>query len=170
MGKIGTFLALMILATLAAGVFGMLHNQLSYSVGPDYFHKFKFAQFNIPETTTPRLGAAQVGWSASWWTGPILALPVMLYGLMRAPSTTALWAGGIAAIGTVIFMATLAAMAGLTLGIAALSLDLPLPFTVPEGLNPEHFTRAGAMHDATYLGGAIGALLAFWPMTRATRA
>jgi hypothetical protein len=167
-GKIGAFAVLMLLAALSAGLFGAVHNQLSYSVGPGYFTDFKFVQFGTPPDLSPRAGAALVGWQASWWMGLIAGLPVLGYGLMRAPTTGALWAGGIGAIITVIMTAAICALLGLGAGFAYVATGLDL-LTPPANVPAAEYFRAGFMHDASYLGGILGTLFAFFPMARATR-
>ncbi len=121
LGKFPTFFLLVALAALSAAIFGALHNQLSYSVGPDYFLSFKFPQFGIPEGTSPRFGAAQVGVLASWWMGVLVGLPAFLFGLFTVPNARSYLAAGIGAIGLVLLLATFAALAGLVGGIAARS-------------------------------------------------
>ena len=167
-GKIGAFAGLMLLAALAAGSFGVVHNQLSYSVGPSYFTDFKFLQFQTPSDLSPRAAAALVGWQASWWMGLFAGLPVFGYGLMRAPTTGALWMGGMGAIVTVVMTAAICALLGLGGGFAYVAADLNL-LIPPANVTPEDFFRAGFMHEASYLGGILGALLALFPMARATR-
>lgn len=169
-GKIGAFVVLMGLAVVAAGAFGAAHNQLSYSVGPTYFTGFKFTQFGLPEGTAPRWGASLVGWQASWWMGLIAGLPVLGYGLLRTPSAGALWAGGIGAILTVLLTAAICALVGLGLGFAVVAsgFDFPAAAARPT-VTPDDMIRAGVMHEASYYGGLLGTLLAFWPMTRATK-
>lgn len=168
LGKFPVFFLLVALAALAAAVFGALHNQLSYSVGPDYFLSLKFPQFGIPGDMPPRLGAALVGVQAGWWVGAAVALPAFLYGLFAVPQAQSFLAAGIGAIGLVLVLATFAALAGLVGGIAVETtglLDAYLP--VPDGVDRRDFLRAGFMHDAGYVGAALGALIAFWPMRRA---
>lgn len=168
LGKFPTFFALLALAAAAASVFGALHNQLSYSVGPDYFQSLKFAQFDIPATTPARIGAAQVGVLASWWMGVVVALPAVLYGLIAVPTARSYLAAGIGGIGLVLVLATFAALAGLTGGIIADATGLLEGYlAVPTGVDASDFLRAGFMHDASYLGGMLGAVLAIWPMRRA---
>ena len=48
MKKLVTIPILFVLACLFAGIYGALHNQISYSVAPEYFTQFKFIQFQIP--------------------------------------------------------------------------------------------------------------------------
>ncbi len=168
LGKFPVFFVLVILAAISAAVFGALHNQLSYSVGPDYFHVIKFPQFNLAPDVSPRVGAAIVGVQASWWMGVIVGIPAFLYGLFRVPTARTYLAAGIGAIGAVVLLSAFAALLGLIAGIALAGsgwfADL---IAIPAGLDRAEFLRAGMMHDASYLGGALGALVAFWPMHRA---
>ena len=39
---VGIFFAFVVAAVAAAGVFGIVHDQISYSVSPEYYTKFKF--------------------------------------------------------------------------------------------------------------------------------
>jgi hypothetical protein len=168
-GKIGTFAFLVAVAIVSAGVFGALHNQLSYSVGPAYFTGLKFPQFAISGDTAPRLGAAVVGWRAGWWMGFLAALPVLAYGLVSVPSAALYRAGGLAAIGTGVTCAAFGALLGLAVGMGFGLTGLTWPYPLPAGIPAQDFIRAGAMHDGSYIGGLLGAVLAFWPMRRAAR-
>lgn len=166
-GKFPIFFLLLALAAVSAAIFGALHNQLSYSVGPRYFTEIKFPQFAIPADTAPRLGAAAVGVLASWWMGVLVALPAFLFGLFTVPSARTYFAAGLGAIGLVIVLATAAALLGLTGGLIAANTGLLDTYLVlPEEPLRTDFLRAGFMHDASYAAGALGALLAFWPMRR----
>ncbi|KCV82921.1 signal peptide protein [Actibacterium atlanticum] len=161
-------------ACLLAGLYGAVHNQISYSVGPDYFHAFKFRQFGIPADQHGRLGAAIVGWRASWWMGLIIGAPIALLSIAIPGAARAAKTFAMAAILVV----------GLTLGLGLASLLFTVPpdlyhlMYVPTGLSdPAPFVRAGFMHNTSYLAGLIG--LAFgvvfmawriWRVRRETRA
>ena len=68
--RFAIFIAYIVLAVLAAGAFGMVHDQISYTVSPEYFTKFKFLQFRLLDPEVPeRLRAAKVGFLASWHPG-----------------------------------------------------------------------------------------------------
>lgn len=170
MGKFPTFFLLLLLAAFAAATFGALHNQLSYSVGPTYFTEFKFIQFNISDTTPDRLGAAYVGVMASWWMGPIIGLPAFIYGLLAVPNPRSYLAAGMGAIFVVILLATFGAFAGLLGGLIA---DNTAMFddrvTFPDGPTHSHLLRAGFMHEASYLAGALGLIAAIFPMRQARK-
>src|ERR1700676_2970104 len=75
MKKLGKFLLFLPAAVLVAGLFGMIHDQISYSVSDEYFTKFKFIQFHLLDSDVPeRIRAAEVGFLASWWMGIPLGL------------------------------------------------------------------------------------------------
>jgi hypothetical protein len=38
---------------LVAGLFGIIHDEISYSVSNEYFTKFKFIQFRLLDTNLP---------------------------------------------------------------------------------------------------------------------
>ena len=82
MAKVAAFVLLLCVACVVAGLYGMLHNQISYTVSPDYFYAYKFKQFDIPEPLRGRVGAALVGWYASWWMGVLIGIPVLFIGLI----------------------------------------------------------------------------------------
>jgi len=88
MGKAVLFPMLLAVACVVAGLDGALHDQISYSVAPEYFHAFKFRQFDLPESLHNRLGAAVVGWRASWWMGFLVGVPVLLVGYILPDGRT----------------------------------------------------------------------------------
>lgn len=170
MSRIMIFLLLMGLAALAAAIFGAVHNQLSFTVGPDYFYEIKFRQFGIAEALPDRVGAAIVGVLASWWMGVLVGLPAFFFGLFAVPVARAYFAAGIGAIGFVILLTTSFAALGLFAGVLLTGNPILDFIPIPPGAEPADIQRAGLMHDASYLGGAVGAIVAFWPMIRARRA
>ena len=167
MGKAVQVLVLIATACVAAGVFGMLLNQLSYSVGPSYFHDLKFVEFDIAEDRQNRIGAALVGWRASWWMGLVLGLPV--FGLASVLiASKHLMPLGIGALFVAGFVAMIGAFAGLLLGI--LGSDLPFVSTLLSDLPQDTgYRRAALMHEGAYLGGILGGLVALWTIWRARR-
>ncbi len=148
------------LACLAAGLFGMIHNQVSYTLGPEYFHKYKFIQFGVIQDFPPRLAASMVGWQASWWMGLVIGVPLFLLALPapdRASYARLCRIGFVTVIGTVLVLDAVAIAAG----YAFLSVDiLPPRFTGRVLTDPLAFARAGFLHDASYLGGLVGLCIA----------
>lgn len=146
-------LFLLAFACMLAGVYGMVHNQISFTVGPDYFSRFKFVQFGISEALPPRFGAAIVGWQASWWMGLAIAAPIVLVAVFLPDSRLMV---------RHVLRATLIVL-GLTLLLGLASLAIPLDeshaelFRLPANVeDPVGFIRAGLMHDVSYGAGLLG--------------
>ena len=161
-------------ACVLAAMYGALHNQISYTVSPGYFYEFKFLQFGIDPMLHNRMGAALVGALASWWMGLILSVPIFAAAcfvrgdreFLRCFLTSAM----------LVVMVTLAVGLGaLTVAVATIGPDTVPWWAQDRGLsNPVRFARAGQMHDFSYLGGVVGALIglgyAVWCAIRSRRA
>lgn len=157
------FLIFIALSCFAAALYGALHNQVSYSVGPSYFTDLKFAQFQIPADLHNRFGAGVVGVLASWWMGLFIGLPIAFLcvlapdaAIARKRFTRALVITlGVAALG-----------AALSYGLSLMHSDADLRATF---VRPPAFIRAGALHDGSYIGAALGFVIALWSVARKLR-
>lgn len=144
---------------LAAGLFGAIHNQVSYTVSPDYFHAFKFIQFQIAPALHNRTGAALVGFLAAWWTGIVIG-PVLTIVCGRVCDHH--WPRAVmgSAIATTVLVTAAVGLVSLSGAFLLVTPESDLsPHWIPrECRDPVAFTRAGIMHDGSYLGGAIGTI------------
>jgi hypothetical protein len=147
---------LFVIACVFAGFYGALHNQISYTVCPEYFTKFKFHQFHLAPALHGRHGASLVGVAASWWMGLIIGLFVIPAALF-VPSKSAVKVT-IKAFGVV-------AVTALIVGLGALLIASIVVDDKNAGQHTRYghliidnvaFVRAGAMHNFSYLGGLIG--------------
>jgi hypothetical protein len=156
MVKLILFLLLLIAACLVAGTYGAMHNQISYTVSPDYFHAFKFNQFGIPDDLRGRIGAAMVGWDASWWMGLLIGVPVLIVGFIMPDNTTYL-TRCLVAFGVVAATALIVGLGALAYASFAISESTLPDYWYPSGVADKvAFARAGTMHNFSYLGGFIG--------------
>lgn len=153
MARLVVLPVLIAVACLLAGVYGMVHNQISYTVGPDYFHAFKFRQFNIAEALPYRLGAAIVGWRASWWMGLVIGVPIAAVALAMPTVQQMVRA----------FLLAVLMVVGIALAFGVASLAIPVDpsqyhhFSIPSGVaDAEGFARAGLMHNTSYFAGIVG--------------
>jgi hypothetical protein len=160
MGKVLLFPVLLASGCLVSGLYGALHNQISYTVSPDYFHAFKFHQFRIPEELHGRVGASIVGWYASWWMGLLIGIPVLIVGLILP--------GWKVYLSRCLLSFAVVAGTALAVGLAALVYAC-LTITDAEAVGRWHpqgvvdavaFARAGTMHNFSYLGGFLGIVTA----------
>lgn len=63
-------LAVAAIGALAAGTYGIIHDQITYSISPEYFTRFKFEQFKGADFGfSPRVFVAEIGFLATWWVG-----------------------------------------------------------------------------------------------------
>ena len=84
MKKLAVYFLIVLLAVLAAGLYGVLHNQISYTISPECFTKFKFWQFHLNDSTLPeRIRASLVGFLAAWWMGIPMGLVSGAAGFMH---------------------------------------------------------------------------------------
>ncbi len=156
MVKVALFPGLLLAACLTAGLYGAIHNQVSYTVSPDYFHALKFDQFYIPEKLRGRVGAALVGWHASWWMGFLIGVPVLIVGMILPGWKTYLGhcLAAFVVVAATALLAGLAALAWAYLTVSASSLPAG---EYPAGVaDRAAFARARAMHNFSYLGGFLG--------------
>ena len=159
----------LILACVLAGIYGGLHNQISYSVSPEYFHDFKFRQFRIETQFQNRIGATIVGWRASWWMGLYLGVPLGFLALfIHDPAKSLSEFIKTALIVLAITFAT--GMVALFVSFFTVQGDLLPAWTDRFNLiKPVRFARAGTMHNFSYLGGMIGFLVGLIYLARQVR-
>ncbi|MEM8748719.1 MAG: hypothetical protein AAGF28_00340 [Pseudomonadota bacterium] len=147
-------------ASLIAGLYGVLHNQISYTVSHEYFSLFKFNQFAIEDQFRNRIGASVVGFYASWWMGALMGIPVSLAALFASTPRRC----ATLFLGSTVIVVIIA----LTIGLGGLVFS---PFMTPSSgftsaaekagvIDPSAFFRAGTMHDFSYLGSIVGMVIA----------
>jgi len=165
MKKLLVFILLVIIGVGVAGFYGALHNQISYTVSPEYFTKFKFEQFRHTNTQIPeRICASFVGYDASWWMGFLIGLLIGIVGFVhrgyRRMLTVSIQAMGVAVAFTFLF-----GLCGLGYGFyqtANLNLADYRCWYFPDNIeNPRRFLCAGYMHNSAYLGGVLSILVAW---------
>ena len=151
---LGRLLALIALAAL----YGALHDQVSYGLGPDYFTCLKFPQFGLLDTAlAPHWRAARVGLQAGAVAGLPLGLALLWLARGRPAGDRYLWRGSAA----VLLGALGCALLGL--GLGWLALDLGSVLRVPDCVQDRGgFLLAARMHDGSYLGALLGLLVFAW--------
>ena len=66
----GEILVIAFLGSVVAGGYGILHDQFTYTLSPEYFTKFKIHQFHYLSTDSGmRWAVAKIGFLATWWVG-----------------------------------------------------------------------------------------------------
>jgi hypothetical protein len=160
--KLGALLLLWPLALIIAGAYGALHDQISCTVSPEYFSRFKYLQFGLPPEMPLRLAAAIVGFLASWWMGIPIGAVLGVTGLLY-PDARTMFRETLRAYGIVVATTLAVGLGGLLLGCLTVDRAMAMhpPFWIPEDVQDRvAFLRAGYMHNASYLGGALGLVIA----------
>lgn len=145
-----------------AGVYGAVHDQLSYSISPEYFQRFKFVLFEFPPELQTRLGAALVGVIGSWWMGILIGFPIIL--LARGlPTPRDFIRHTLIAYVIVTGVTIVIGLGGLAFAFAKITSPdrIPREFYYPLDLvDAVSYARVGMLHGFSYLGGIIGGVAA----------
>jgi hypothetical protein len=156
----GQMLLFGLVGAVIAGAYGVLHDQVTFSIGPEYFTQFKVYQFEYQDDPGPaRWVAAKIGFQASWWVGFFagwflarLAVPRVLL-----PVAARLCARGVAGMLAVTLLA-----GGIGWAWAYWQLDeatLSWWAEAVRGFNitdVRAFAEVGYVHEGSYLGALVG--------------
>lgn len=171
--KILLLLLILVLSPLIGGFYGILHDQVTYSVSPEYFTKFKFYQFGLKIFILgdQRVGAMLVGILAAWWMGLIIGLiQGALSLLFDARSMFGRWfralmiTMGIAVVTPVVAVSVWLVIQKLSPSPAE---TIYLPAFVPDGIKVDDakaFAAVGVIHNFSYIGGLLGLIAGCWYM------
>ena len=152
--------------SIIAGGYGIAHDQVTYSISPEYFTHFKFHQFHYLDLTQPhRLIVGEIGFLATFWVGLFSA---WFMARITLPHESLPNAARRCAIGVGMIVA--AAITGGIVGNALAPSDLDSPsaecfndlMLQLEILDRHAFARVGSIHNGGYAGalvGLIGSLL-----------
>lgn len=168
MARLKLALFTILIFTLAASLYGAIHNQVTYSISPEYFTKFKFHQFqwafadftaNIGSEDKPeyvmsnnRIGASLVGILATWWFGLLMVIVfaiVIILARANKQHNRFLRRSFVYVFATTIvsgFIALVMFKMGLLSNIC----------TLDHVANKNLFSLAGWIHNFSYLGGLLG--------------
>jgi len=159
MRKTGVFLSTLLITIIIAVAFGILHDEITYTISPEYFTRFKLHQFHVGEAVPYRLGAAIVGFRATWWMGLMIGLTSgIICSLFPDPETMRkhIYKG----IGLVFITTISISFLGFLYGKFYLGCHPPAWYYLPGNLTDQcNFIVAGTIHNASYSGGVIGLIL-----------
>jgi hypothetical protein len=152
---------IIVLTPLIGGLYGILHDQLTYTISPEYYTRFKFYQFGLMDAgeeaifPNPRLMVSIVGFMATWWMGLPIGSILALVGLAHKDHKQ-MFNATMKAIVITIIVAFITGLIGLAYGNWLLADSNP-DWWFPDNLiNKKNFIAVGSMHNFSYLGGLIG--------------
>lgn len=156
--KILTLFILLALSALLAGIYGAVHDQIAYTISPEFFTEYRFKIFDINPDMNDRLGAAIVGFKNTWKVGLILGFIISLVGLLH-PDARKMFRYSMQAFLISIFTALLATLIGV---IYIRSTEIPPDqFVVVSGSleSPAKFSKVVMITNFAYVGAIIGMFL-----------
>ena len=168
MKKFLTLILIIITASLIGSIYGAIHDQLTYTISPEYYTKFKFIQFKLAEESpeahppNPRLWVAIVGALATWWMGALIGFILGLVGLTHTNWKT-MFRVTLRAFTITMSAAFTIGIFGLIYGHLFLANDPVESFSnwfIPDNIiDFKSFVTVGSMHNFSYAGGIIGLIL-----------
>lgn len=149
-----------LLGALIAGLYGVIHDQLTYSISPEYFTRLKFAQFHYADFgLPPRIFVVEIGFLATWWVGFIAGWFLARVSVPAFPPAEAR-RHCFRTFACMLACAFAASLMGFGLGLLR---GPKADYSAWQGFATTHgvldlpaFVRVAYIHNASYLGGLIG--------------
>lgn len=164
MKKFLILLLTIVISIALAGLFGILHDQITYSISQEYYTKFKFYQFGFTDNKVeaifpnPRVIVSKVGFMATWWVGKWIGIILGLTGLIFIDHKK-MFSAILNAL-TITFVTTIVlSFAGFFYGKYQLAIR-GVNWSLPDNLiEKKRFIIVGSIHNFSYLGGALGLVI-----------
>jgi hypothetical protein len=166
-------LAHALLGAALAGLYGIVHDQITYTISPEYFTRLKFAQFHYADFgLPPRIFVAEIGFLAAWWVGFVAG-----WFIARITVPTFSWAvalrHSLRGFGIILASALAASCIGYELGLLRgphADYSAWQRFASERGvMDLPAFVRVAYIHNAGYLGGLIGLVISMIYLRRLKR-
>jgi len=162
-----------VIGGLLAGIYGIVHDQITYTISPEYFTTLKFDQFYYADLGFSARGfVAEIGFLATWWVGFFAAWFIARV-TVPAFSRAEAFRLALRSFAIVFAVAVAGAAAGGLLGVLhgpdyATWTSLTAMLQISD---IRSFVCVAYIHNAGYLGGLVGlaaALLYIWRRRKAS--
>lgn len=146
--------------SIIAAIYGIVHNQFTYTISDEFFTKFMFEKFGFVEygQETPRLTASIIGVLSCWWIGLILGFIFTCVGLFnKTPSNMikSIYSTVLVTFGIVILIGLIGFVYGFS-GLSSLNSSCCFPLQID---NVKSFIAISSMHTFSYIGVIVGAFV-----------
>ncbi len=155
-----------LLGSVIAGSYGVIHDNITYLIAPEYFTHFKFEQFQWANLQIgDQFFVSCIGFLATWWVGLIVGW-VLARRMLPNQSRHVIYQKTLKGFGVIFGSGLLFGVIGYIYGLArgpdadystwAVKLDYL-------GVSDHWaFIRVGYIHNAGYVGGFIGLVLTYF--------
>ena len=153
-----------LLGACIAGVYGIIHDQVTYTISFEYYTRVKFRQFTYADFgLPPRVFVGTIGFLATWWVGLFVGwfqARILVPTTVPARVKVHVWRG----IAMVFATAVIGGVVGWLWAEWTLSakdtiwlVDWEFHFGLE---HPRAFYRVACIHNGGYLGALVGFILA----------
>jgi hypothetical protein len=161
------------LGALIAALYGVVHDQVTYTISPEYFTRLKFQQFSYADFGLPvRVYVAEIGALATWWVGFAAGWFMARIVMPRRASNSLLLLvlrGFTMMLGSAFLAGVIGYLYGAFREITPANSGLA-DFAESIGVKDiPAFVRVAYIHNAGYLGGLIGLIIAIVILRRKVR-
>ncbi len=162
MGSLPVMLVIAAMGMAVAVVYGILHDQVTYTISPEYFTKMKFVQFHYADPGYgDRVFVGAIGILATWWVG-LAAGWFLARVVVPAASARRAIRASLRGSGIIFGFAIFAAVVGGGLGaLHGADYSYWTPLTQNLGIvDVPAIVTVAIIHNASYLGGLVGLMAA----------
>lgn len=157
-------LVVALIGALVAGAYGIVHDQITYTISPEYFTQLKFPQFHYADFGWgDRAFAATIGFLASWWVGGVAGWLLARRLLPQQPRRAA-YRQLVLGFACVLTMGVIFGGGGYVYGLwRGPDADYSAWQWAVQRLQVQDlwaFVRVAYIHNASYLGGLAGLVIA----------
>ncbi len=158
-----------IICGLIAGMYGIVHDQITYTISPEYFTQLKFKQFHWADFRWTdsawgnRVFAGTIGFLATWWVGAIAGWFLarrFIPGQPRPVAMRQIRRGILCIVTCGVGCGMLGYLFGLWRGPDADYFSWNWAFAEFVIVDKWSFVRVAYIHNLGYLGGLIGLIVA----------
>ena len=164
LGDLPSMCGVALIGAVIAGVYGVLHDQITYAISPEYFTHMKFKQFHYADVGLgDRVFVATIGFLAASCVGLIIAWFLARRLIPHQPRSYAYRQVGLGfacVFACGVFSWLLGFAYGLWRGPDADYSSWAWAFRRFDITDTWSFVRVAYIHNASYLGGAIGLIVA----------
>lgn len=158
--------AVAIVGAVIAGAYGVVHDQITYAISPEYFTNLKFHQFSHADIGWgDRVFVATIGFLATWWVGLIAGWLIARRQIPHQPRPAALRRirrAILCMFAFTLLFGVAAYLFGLWRGPHADYSDWQWAFEEFDIADKWAFVRVAYIHNAGYLGGLVGLVVALF--------
>lgn len=159
-GELGSTVICAIATAILAALYGVIHDQITYTISPEYFTKFKFQQFRYDAFQFgPRILASAIGVLATWWVGLFVGWCVGRR-FIFAKDQRGAYRNVAFALVIVLLTSILFSIGGFVVSYTADAANWVQTLNLLGVHDQAQFITVAYIHNASYLGGLVGLIVA----------